>query len=276
MLNCLKRPRNIAVITILFLTLIALAVDPALMIGPLRKLAVLPIAAGLAVLFSVWLDQRGGIDFPSTMATASADARLNYLGRRALAIGIAVAGAMMGCICLLIVAAAPAQALTITKAYDRPIKQACEEFTPSLPPMLCKGQWYQESRLDPQACSHAGACGLPQLMPGTARDMARVLGYGTLDRHSIEPALRAGSAYMKRMLAIWSSPRPWWDKVALALASYNAGPGNIISAQRLAGGAVLYAPIMAELHRVTGRHAAETRGYAPAIRRWWMLLEAGA
>ena len=59
-----------------------------------------------------------------------------------------------------------------------------------------------------------------------------------------------------------------FDAVAynLALASYNGGAGNIIKAQKLCGGPPLYAEIMACLHQVTGRHAKETRGYAPAIR----------
>lgn len=161
-------------------------------------------------------------------------------------------------------------------AYDKPIRASCEEFLPHVPWLLCKAQWWQESRLDPRAVSPAGAAGLAQLMPGTAEDLRRALGYGALDRHSVEPALRAGSFYMARLTRSWSSPRPWWDRHALALASYNAGFGNILQAQARCGDPALYEPIMRCLPQVTGRHAAETLGYAPRIRRWWAMMEAGA
>jgi soluble lytic murein transglycosylase len=81
----------------------------------------------------------------------------------------------------------------------------------------------QESSFDRNAVSWAGARGLMQLMPGTARDEARKLGvgYDSSRIHDPELNIMLGSSYFQRMLN-------WWDgSVPLAVASYNAGPGNV-------------------------------------------------
>ena len=73
---------------------------------------------------------------------------------------------------------------------------------------------YQESRLNPCIGSSAGAYGLAQLMPGTADDLG-------VDRHNIEQNLRGGARYFRRQLNAHGG------NVSLALAAYNAGPGNV-------------------------------------------------
>lgn len=81
----------------------------------------------------------------------------------------------------------------------------------------------QESQFDKQIVSHAGARGLMQLMPGTAREQAGKLGMsynpGALNDPSYNIML--GSAYFQRMLDYYSGSYP------LAVAAYNAGPGNV-------------------------------------------------
>jgi soluble lytic murein transglycosylase len=81
----------------------------------------------------------------------------------------------------------------------------------------------QESSFDQSAVSWAGARGMMQLMPGTAKDEARKLGvgYDSSRIHDPEYNVMLGSSYFQRMLDRWNGSVP------LAVASYNAGPGNV-------------------------------------------------
>lgn len=82
----------------------------------------------------------------------------------------------------------------------------------------------QESQFDPQARSHAGALGLMQLLPGTARDTANKTGLAfSLSRLTGDPSYNAqlGAAYYRELLARWGGNH------MLAVASYNAGAGNV-------------------------------------------------
>lgn len=157
--------------------------------------------------------------------------------------------------------------------YDRQIQAAAGHYLPGVPWRLWKAQLYQESRLDPDAVSPAGAVGIAQFMPATWLAVSRQLGYGLIDRRLAAPAIEAGAYYMATLRAVWSSPRPEHDRHSLAMASYNAGTGNMLAAQRACGGALLYDDIMICLPQVTGRYAAETIGYAPAIWRWFALMQ---
>ena len=88
---------------------------------------------------------------------------------------------------------------------------------------LANGISRQESSFDPYALSHAGARGMMQLMPGTAREQAGKMGIGYDGYRLItDPGYNVsiGSAYFQRMLNIWDG------NVPLAVASYNAGSGN--------------------------------------------------
>ncbi len=81
----------------------------------------------------------------------------------------------------------------------------------------------QESQFDRAAVSHAGARGLMQLMPGTAREQAGKLGMGYNPGSLTDPSynIMLGSAYFQRMLDYYGGSYP------LAVAAYNAGPGNV-------------------------------------------------
>jgi soluble lytic murein transglycosylase len=89
---------------------------------------------------------------------------------------------------------------------------------------LAHGISRQESSFDPYAVSHAGARGMMQLMTGTAREQAGKLGV-EFDSYRLisDPSYNVmiGSAYFQRMLNIWGG------NVPLAVASYNAGSGNV-------------------------------------------------
>ncbi len=72
-----------------------------------------------------------------------------------------------------------------------------------------------ESAYDPKAVSKAGAVGLMQLMPGTAKR------YGTTDRYNPEANVFAGTRYLRDLLLQFNDTK-------LALAAYNAGENNVI------------------------------------------------
>lgn len=81
----------------------------------------------------------------------------------------------------------------------------------------------QESQFDKQIVSHAGARGLMQLMPGTAREQAGKMGMGYSPASLNDPSynIMLGSGYFQRMLDYYGGAYP------LAVAAYNAGPGNV-------------------------------------------------
>lgn len=128
---------------------------------------------------------------------------------------------------------------------------------------IIKAQAWQESRFDAKAVSPAGARGVMQFMPGTWDDM------GGENIEDPEENITIGVMYLADLYDEWSWPRPEIDRICLALASYNAGLGNILKAQELAGGAVEYAQIMRELERVTGQHSRETANYVDRIVTFW-------
>jgi hypothetical protein len=156
--------------------------------------------------------------------------------------------------------------------YDAAIRKAVETYGCAPDWRLLKAQYWQESRLDPLARSPAGAEGIAQFMPGTARDIFPLLGHQAIDRKVAEPSIDAGCYYMTRLRKAWSSPRPDGDRHRLALASYNAGLGHILNSQKACGGPLLYDPIMACLPQITGHHAKETLSYAPLIYRWFAQM----
>jgi soluble lytic murein transglycosylase len=89
---------------------------------------------------------------------------------------------------------------------------------------LAHGITRQESSFNPYAVSHAGARGMMQLMTGTAREQAGKMGVGYDSYRLItDPSYNVmiGSAYFQRMLNMWNG------NVPLAVASYNAGYGNV-------------------------------------------------
>ncbi len=82
----------------------------------------------------------------------------------------------------------------------------------------------QESRYDDQAVSSAGARGLMQLMPGTAKEVAKKAGMSHQTTWlTSKPAhnVALGSRYLKKMLDRYNG------NYAMALAAYNAGPGRV-------------------------------------------------
>jgi hypothetical protein len=71
-----------------------------------------------------------------------------------------------------------------------------------------------ESQFDPYAVSRCGACGLMQLMPGTAAEM----GISGTEIFDLAQNIAGGTQYMAKMLKLFDGD------LKLALAAYNAGP----------------------------------------------------
>ncbi|HTN11567.1 MAG TPA: lytic transglycosylase domain-containing protein [Acetobacteraceae bacterium] len=93
-----------------------------------------------------------------------------------------------------------------------------------LPPALVLGLIRQESSFDTAVVSPSGARGLMQLMPGTAKDVARDLGApATLSALTLDGDynMRLGTHYLRAMLDRFGGCTP------LAIAAYNAGPSRV-------------------------------------------------
>jgi soluble lytic murein transglycosylase-like protein len=159
------------------------------------------------------------------------------------------------------------------KDYDSAIKSASEIYLPGTDWRLVKAQLFQESRLDPGAVSQVGAQGIAQFMPGTWADMIKQMDLPKgASPFNPDLAIPVMCYYMANLYKEWSAPRPSADRYALALASYNAGLGSVLNAQKLAkkmygvSDVNAYHRIISTLHLVTGyANSRETREYVVKI-----------
>ena len=156
--------------------------------------------------------------------------------------------------------------------YDRYFsKYSKRYFGPGFDWRYFKAQAIAESRLKANAKSHVGARGIMQIMPRTFKDIARknpnVQGGITRPRWNIA----AGICYDRMLWKEWKAKRPLQDRINFMFASYNAGKGNIIKAQRIAGkqslNENLWKSIEQTLPKVTGENSGETIGYIKKIKK---------
>ena len=91
-------------------------------------------------------------------------------------------------------------------------------------PLLLQGLMRQESRFQHKVVSRSKAVGLCQLMPGTAKEVAKSISYPTPDFDMLcnpEYNIELGSKYLSGLL------KQFEGKSHLAVAAYNAGPGAV-------------------------------------------------
>lgn len=101
-------------------------------------------------------------------------------------------------------------------ALSGAVVDASEEF--DVPKNLILAIMKRESAFNPKATSHAGAQGLMQIMPATAKECADDIGKRYYDNYSIRDNVRLGAYY------IWKMLRRFDGDVGLAIRAYNAGP----------------------------------------------------
>ena len=93
---------------------------------------------------------------------------------------------------------------------------------------ILASQIYQESRFDPEIESWAGAVGLMQLLPETAKD------FDVTQTENPSENIKAGTKYIHWLENYWNHIPDEEQRMKFVLGSYNAGQGHVADARRLA------------------------------------------
>jgi len=128
---------------------------------------------------------------------------------------------------------------SLAPADLRPLIESAAENA-GVDPQLFEALVAQESAFDPHAKSAAGAMGLSQLMPGTAKAL------GVENPFDPVQNLFGGARYLSQMMTRFGGD------MRLALAAYNAGPGAV----ERHGGIPPFRETMNYVQRVMGRYEA--------------------
>jgi soluble lytic murein transglycosylase len=130
-----------------------------------------------------------------------------------------------------------------------------------LDPALLAAVVYSESRFDPNAVSDAGAIGLMQLLPETAKGIALRTGgarFVVADLRDPEINVRYGSWYLDHLRAHYEGD------LSLALAAYHAGQGNVDRWER-EGSGIAFPETRAYVDEVERVRRVYARAYADEL-----------
>jgi len=143
-----------------------------------------------------------------------------------------------------------------------------------------KAQAIAESKLTTDARSYVGAEGVMQIMPGTFDEIKRRNKFVKGSVMDPKVNIRAGVWYDKDIWKRWSRKKTLQDRIDFMMASYNAGRGHIINAQKYCitdpityGDPNTWQCIDNTLHLITGKHSFETRTYVNRIRGIRSILD---
>ena len=100
--------------------------------------------------------------------------------------------------------------------YSGAVVDYASKYNVSIPLILAVTR--QESAFNPKAVSHAGAKGLMQLMPATAKECSLDIGKRTIAIFDIRTNVQLGTFYLRRMLTKFD------ENMEIAIKAYNAGP----------------------------------------------------
>lgn len=133
-----------------------------------------------------------------------------------------------------------------------------------------KAQTMAESAFKPTVKSPVGAKGLMQIMDPTMKEIVQRSGYIANSVYTPKWNIAAGIYYDNCLYRGWGSKRPELDRLALMFASYNAGLGNPLKAQKLClvsetGDCNLWANIRGHASEVRTWRYEETLGYVTRI-----------
>ena len=87
---------------------------------------------------------------------------------------------------------------------------------------------YQESKFDPKNKSWAGAHGLMQIMPATAKSL------GIANRHDPEQSVKGGTKYLNILWKEFDTVEDSVQRIKFTMAAYNCGYSHVVDAQNLA------------------------------------------
>lgn len=129
-----------------------------------------------------------------------------------------------------------------SEKIDRAIKNAASKY--GVEESFIRAIIMQESSFNPLSKSSAGAMGLMQLMPGTAKSL------GVTNPYDVDENVSGGTKYLKGLLESYGNCKE------MALAAYNAGPNGVRRRGVTSPG---------EIHKLPS----ETRGYVEKVMKYY-------